>query len=250
MQNNIIKRAIQKTLNFVGYKIISRFDSLIDNDEIFGRIYDSSKDYTMTSKEKMYSLYRAVLFIINSKIEGDFVECGVWRGGSAMLIAQTLIELNVINRKIYLYDTFEGMTEPKEEDYNLVGIRNQAKQKWEKTKMHNGWCYASLQEVQANMALTKYPREQLVFVKGKVEETIPKQTPIKISLLRLDTDWYESTKHELVHLFPLLTKNGVLILDDYGFWMGSKKAVDEYFTNKPILLNKIDESGMIGLKTE
>ena len=79
------------------------------------------------------------------------------------------------------------------------------------------------------------------FVRGKVEDTIPKNMPEKIALLRLDTDWYESTYHELKYLFPLLSKNGVLIIDDYGHWKGAKKAVDQYFgeNNIQIFLKKI-----------
>ena len=98
------------------------------------------------------------------------------------------------------------------------------------------------------MALTKYPENNIIYVKGKVEETIPKIIPSKIALLRLDTDWYESTKHELNHLYPILSKNGVLIIDDYGYWAGAKRAVDEYFFDEQILLNRIDSDARIGIK--
>ena len=95
-----------------------------------------------------------------------------------------------------------------------------------------------------------YNTEKLHFIKGKVENTLPEYAPKQISLLRLDTDWYESTKHELTHLFPRLVSGGVLILDDYGYWAGAKKAVDEYFSqNKTqILLNRIDQTGRIAIK--
>jgi len=239
-----------------GYQItkISDFDPVIDKDkdERFRKIYDKCKKSTMTSKERMYALYKSVEYIIKTNIPGDFVECGVWRGGSTMLIAYTLLELNVTNRKIYLYDTFEGMTQPTESDYSVANNKNRAFDKWKKEqkKDHNKWCYASLSEVKNNMALTKYPNDNIIFVKGKVEETIPKTKPSKIAILRLDTDWYESTKHELIHLFPILMKNGVLIIDDYGYWAGSKKAVDEYFSDGRILLNRIDSTGRIGIKIE
>jgi len=111
--------------------------------------------------------------------------------------------------------------------------------------------FASLSEVKKNMFSTGYPQENLVFIKGKVEDTVPTRVPPQIALLRLDTDWYESTKHELNYLYPLLVKQGVLIIDDYGYWAGSKKAVDEYISqnNVPILLNRIDHTGRIGVKT-
>ena len=249
----ILKKIIQKSANLFGYTITeSNSDPVIDKDERFTRIYNKCKKFTLTSKERMYALYKSVEYIIKTDIPGDFVECGVWRGGSTMLIAFTLTELNVTNRKIYLYDTFEGMTQPIEYDYRVSNKKNRATDKWKKEqkKEYNKWCYASLSEVKNNMALTKYPKNNIVFVKGKVEETIPKTIPSKIAILRLDTDWYESTNHELINLFPLLVKNGALIIDDYGWWAGSKKAVDEYFSNKQILLNRIDESGIIGIKIE
>ena len=114
----------------------------------------------------------------------------------------------------------------------------------------NKWALAPLNEVTANMQDTGYVRENLVFVQGKVEETMPKVLPGRISLLRLDTDWYESTYHELVHLFPLLSPRGVIILDDYGHFRGAKEAVDKYFeeNNVKILLNRIDYTGRIGVK--
>ena len=228
------------------------YDPVIDKDERFVRIYNLCREFTQTSKERVYGLYQSVLYIIDAGIPGDFVECGVWRGGSAMVMAFTLQELNVSNRKIYLYDTFEGMTEPTEHDHKLSGNTAQASEKWQKKqkKDHNEWCYASLPEVEHNLLSTKYPNDMLVFVKGKVEETIPQTVPDQIALLRLDTDWYESTKHELIHLFPLLQKTGVLIIDDYGSWAGSKKAVDEYFSDKSILLSRIDNTGRVGIKIE
>lgn len=251
---NITKKIIQKSANLMGYQIskISNSDSIIDKDERFRKIYNKSKKFTMTSKERMYALYKSVEYIIKNNISGDFVECGVWRGGSTMLIAYTLFELNITDRKIYLYDTFEGMTQPTEFDHMVANNKVRASAKWKKEqkKDHNKWCYASLSEVKSNMASTKYPINNIVFIKGKVEETIPKTIPSKISILRLDTDWYESTNHELIHLFPILSKNGVLIIDDYGYWAGSKKAVDEYFSNRQILLNRIDSTGGIGIKIE
>jgi len=213
----------------------SPLDPVIDKDRQFRKIYAKCKNYTMTSKEKMYALYKSVKYLIDSKIPGDFVECGVWQGGSTMLIASTLRTLKQTNRKIYLYDTFKGMSEPTSKDCRLNDPSIKAKKIW-----HNNWCFSPLSEVKKNMFSTGYPQNKLVFIKGKVENTIPKTIPSKISLLRLDTDWYQSTKHELTHLFPVLAKNGVLIIDDYGYWAGSKKAVDEYFSNKPILFIELE----------
>lgn len=204
----------------------------------------------MTSVERMYGLYSSVNYVLQNNIEGAFVECGVWRGGSAMLIAKMLAKRNVVNRKIFLYDTFEGMTAPTEKDISLTGmvasdILDQ------RDKQNPIWCVAGLDDVRANMNSTGYPAENIIYIEGKVEDTIPQNMPMgSIALLRLDTDWYESTKHELVHLFPKLVVNGIIIIDDYGHWQGCKKAVDEYFSEHKIhiLLNRIDYTGRVGIK--
>jgi len=252
---NSPKKIIKKLANLFGYTITKTKyynpDPVVNKDEKFIRIYDKCKEYSMTSKESMYALYKSVEYVIKQKIPGDFVECGVWRGGSIMLIAYTLLdELNITNRKIFLYDTFEGMTKPTEDDWLLSNKNILTYDKWnkEQKKDYNKWCYAPLSEVKNNIALTRYPENNIIFVKGKVEDTIPKTMPTKIAILRLDTDWYESTKHELIHLFPLVSKGGVLILDDYGYWAGQKRAVDEYFCNELILLNRIGCNGRIGVK--
>lgn len=218
---------------------------MIQKEEKFIKIYNLCKQFTMTSKARMHALFGAVEHIVRLDIPGDFVECGVWKGGSSMLVALALMELNERSRKIYLYDTFKGMPKPTDDDYRVGDRSALAKNQWKKE-----WCFSPLSEVKKNMALTRYPKSKLMFIKGKVEKTIPNTTPSQIALLRLDTDWYESTRHELIHLFPLVSKNGVLIIDDYGYWAGSKKAVDEYFTNKSIPINRIDDAGIIGVKKD
>lgn len=249
-----LRHIIQKSANLFGYKIISLrsvMDPIIDKDDEFQKIYSKCKEYTMTSKESMYALYKSVKYIVNSKIPGDFVECGVWKGGGMMLIAFTLLKMKEKNRKIYLYDTFTGMSEPTKEDAHISNKSFDVFSKWKKRQKndYNDWAFSPLSEVKTNLYSTGYPQDKILFVKGKTEDTIPKMIPSKISLLRLDTDWYEPTKHELIHLFPLLTKNGVLIIGDYGCWAGSRKAVDEYLSNKHMLLNRIDHAGKIGIKT-
>lgn len=215
-------------------------------------IIKSCKDYTMTPQERMYELIQSVRYIIKNNILGSFVECGVWKGGSAMIIAKTLLDLGISDKEIYLYDTFAGMVEPSKDDFNIV--RNMSASKiFEEMKIDEkttSWSNISLNQVQKAVYQTGYPKEKFHFIKGKVEDTIPQHSPEQISLLRLDTDFYESTKHELTHLFPLLSKCGILIIDDYGHYSGSKKAVDEYITENsiPIRLNRIDFSCRIGIK--
>jgi hypothetical protein len=99
------------------------------------------------------------------------------------------------------------------------------------------------------MAQVPYPPEKVHFIKGLVENTVPDNAPERISILRLDTDWYESTRHELEHLYPRLVSGGVLIIDDYGYWRGSTQAVDEFLeaTRERLLLLRAS-TGRIAVK--
>jgi len=99
-----------------------------------------------------------------------------------------------------------------------------------------------MERVASAMASTGYPAERIHLVKGLIEHTIPEHAPGSIGLLRLDTDWYKSTMHELVQLYPRLTLNGVVIVDDYGHFKGAREATDEYFrTNNMRRIAKIQQ---------
>ena len=248
-----MKKILLKLFKKLGYKIqkINEPAFLQDMDKDFFELAKKCKPFTMTSTERLYSVYKSIEYCLKNNIEGDFVECGVWKGGSSMMIALTLLKNNITNKKIYLYDTYEGMSEPTEEDVNYGN--HKAKNKYAETlntESGSDWCRSEIDEVKKNLYSTGYPKENIIFVKGKVENTIPKTIPDKIALLRLDTDWYESTKHEMENLYPILSENGVLIIDDYGHWQGCRKAVDEYFENNniSILLNRVDYTGRTGIK--
>jgi O-methyltransferase len=208
------------------------------------------RPYTMTSPERMFALMRAVEYIEKYKIEGDVVECGVWRGGSSMIMAKKLLDSKNTNRQLYMYDTYDGMSEPTEEDKQHDGQVAQQMLDVSDKVDDQIWCFSALDEVKKNMKKTGFDISNIHFVQGKVEDTIPNVIPKKIAILRLDTDWYESTKHEMEHLFPLLVKGGVLIIDDYGHWQGARKAIDEYLEthNIQILLNRVDYTARIGVK--
>lgn len=242
---------INKILNKAGLKLSIVFNQHLDkNDKAFIEIYEKCRAYTMTSIERMYSLYKAVEYIVKLKIPGDMVECGVWKGGSSMLIASTLLKMNETTRKIYLYDTYAGMNKPTEKDIDFLGRPAIREWKSNQKDSFNKWAYSALEETRYNLFKTGYPREKLIFVKGKIEEIVLKIIPDKIALLRLDTDWHDSTYHELYHLFPRLIVNGVIIIDDYDFFRGQREAVDKYFNENNInmLLNIIDGTARIGIK--
>ena len=207
--------------------------------------------FTMTSPERILALCNAVQYVVENQIQGSFVECGVWRGGSIAAAARTLQRLGDVDRDLWLYDTFEGMSEPTDQDVDCWGYDAETLlTEQDRSDAKSVWCVSALQEVKNVMAETSYPANRVNYVEGRVEETLPGNKPEKIALLRLDTDWYESTKCELEELFPRLQPGGVLIIDDYGHWQGCRKAVDEYFTNHSIniFLNRIDYTGRIGIK--
>lgn len=253
-----MNKKLVKFFDKLGYTIAKKSGAESHNcpdikEEEFWQVYNLCKPYTMTSPERMYALYKAVAYVLDRNIKGDFVECGVWRGGSSLVIAKMLSNRKILDRKLYLYDTFEGMSEPTANDVDVEG-KNAAYllEVSVDNKEESVWCLADLADVQNNMKLSGLPEENIIYVKGKVEDTIPGTMPGgEVALLRLDTDWYESTKHELQWLYPKLENNGVLIIDDYGHWEGCKKAVDEYFSANRIsvLLNRVDYTGRIAVKT-
>ena len=261
----IFKKIVKASFNKLGFDIVKisdnnyPFNGNQNQDfppDFFPKEIDIIKEvipYTMTSKERLYSLIKAVNYVSKNNIEGDIVECGVWKGGSMMAIAKALKNLNDETRDLYLFDTFSGMTEPSDKDKDFKGekasyLLNNAR----KDDSYSVWCLASIEIVKEAMQKTGYEKQKIHFIQGMVEETIPKNAPTSISLLRLDTDWYESTKHELIHLYPRLSVGGIIIIDDYGYWQGSRLATDEYIeqNNVKILLHRIDNTGRIAVKLE
>lgn len=225
--------------------------SYADMGDAFDRSYQMAKAYTMTSRERMFALWQAVHHVSRASVPGDVVECGVWRGGSAMMAALGLLNAQE-TRALWLYDTFEGMPAPTDRDVRFDGTtaEDSLAKLARRAGAFNDWAYATLADVQSQMAATKYPQDILHFIQGPVEQTIPDDCPPSIAVLRLDTDWYASTRHELENLWPRLSPGGVLIVDDYGHWQGAREAVDEFFTTQEIaiLLHRVDYTGRIAIK--
>lgn len=203
----------------------------------------------MTSLERVIALIRATKYVAANQIRGAVVECGVWRGGSMMAVALTLLEMRAAPRELVLFDTFAGMAPPADRDARFDGV-TAAELVASPIPDPYMECYATRDEVTANMKSTGYPMDNVRLVRGNVEDTIPAAAPPAIALLRLDTDWYESTRHELVHLYPRLAAHGALIIDDYGYWRGAREATDEYFaTHQPVpFLHRVDYTARMIIK--
>lgn len=206
----------------------------IDFEEEFWGLYEFVRPFTMTTPERLYDLYQSVRYIIQANIPGDFIECGVWKGGSSMLIAETLARLGISDRKIQLFDTFKGLPEPGDLDVDILGTY--AADRW-----REGWIAVGKNEVQENMNRTRF-EGAIELVEGRVEETLPVQVHPQYALARLDTDWYVSTKVELEVLWPRISLGGILIVDDYGHWQGCRAAVDEFFSSHPVMMHRVDYS--------
>ena len=242
-----IKNMLQLSFQSLGYQIVRSTPNskLIfpieasDEDRDLLR-YIVEKDISMVPLAGLWSTLSAVKYVCENKIPGDFVECGVWRGGNAIIAAEIFRRYN-LNRRVFLFDTFAGMTSPTTNDLGLLDNQPAIKQYKKADKgTHNDWCYASIDEVRNNFRAKNLLDANIIFIQGDVENTLQNKEnlPAEVSVLRLDTDWYESTRVELEVLFPRLALGGCLIIDDYGFWSGSKKAVDEYFSaqkSKPLL---------------
>ena len=226
-----------KTSKLIARKIANRIADLGRDDTItatdlpaedadFVAIWEQCRAYTKTSVQRGLALFRAVRYLCENKIAGDFIECGVWRGGSSMIAMSALQYFGAVDRRVIMFDTFRGMTEPGDMDVDAAGntaadvIREQG------GRPDGILCIASLEEVKANVAQTGYPTHLVEYVEGDIRQTAYHYKSGPIALLRLDTDFYESTKVELEVFYPFLQDKGVLIIDDYGHWHGARKAAD------------------------
>lgn len=250
----LVKRFVRRAFRSMGYEVrrVADIEPEVppDMDEGTRELFNLVRPFTMTSSARVFALRQSIQYLLQHGIQGDFVECGVWRGGSMMAVARTLVDSGVTDRNLHLFDTFDGMSPPTTDDFNVYGESAEELLAKSEKKTRSVWAYCALDEVVNNVKSTGYPLERISFIKGKVEDTIPGQAPAQIALLRLDTDWYESTYHELLHLYPRLSPGGILIIDDYGHWAGARKAADTYFAEHDLkpLLHRIDGTGRICVK--
>jgi hypothetical protein len=184
----------------------------------------------------------AITYILNNNIEGAIVECGVESGNFEHIWINELMKHNV-TRDIYLYDTFGGLVEPSDNDYTCKDAelykmnKDEVYNTWKSQIINentNGWCYTPLENVKHRLNSTGYPENNLHYIVGDVMETLKDKTniPEKIAILRLDTDWYESSKYELEQMYDNVVGGGVIIFDDYYHWNGQRRATDEFFASK------------------
>jgi hypothetical protein len=191
------------------------------------------------------AMIHALEAIDKKQVPGAVVECGVWRGGNIILARRVCPD-----RACWLYDTFHGMTKPSKFDVKRDGKSAIASYERKRTR-GDRWAEASRWQVIENfMALDLWDADRMFLIEGDVEQTLrdANNLPDQIALLRLDTDWYASTRIELEILYPRLERGGILIVDDYGHWLGARKAVNDYFRKSPIALQPIDYTAVMAVK--
>jgi hypothetical protein len=192
----------------------------------------------------------ALQYILNNDIEGSIVECGVDKGHFEYIWINELIRQGK-ERDIYMYDTFKGLTKPTKYDYttpyspHYIMNSNEVFDYWSKhiiDDQTNNWCFTPLHEVQTRLSSTGYPESRLHYIVGDVLETLEQFVPEKIALLRLDTDWYESSKIELEKMYDKVVDGGIIIFDDYYHWDGQRRATDDYFRkiNKNYIIKSLN----------
>jgi len=228
-----------------------------DEDSAFLEIWERCAPFTMTSFERGLALYRAVRYIGQAGVPGAFVGCGVWRGGSSMIAMLALQRLGVGDRQFFLFDTFSGMTTPGNHDVDMEGRAAEQLLDQEQANMSSSliWACADLDQVRKNIASTGYDMTNVQFVQGDVLETLHRVHTGRIALLRLDTVFYQSTLAELDVLYPRLVRHGILLIDDFGHWLGARKAVEEYFGRRrflvaPPFFHRIDYTGRIATRMD
>jgi hypothetical protein len=210
----------------------------------------------MASPQRVIATINACKHAIVANIPGDFVECGVWRGGNS-IAAKLIFEEYGSARHVWLFDTFAGMTAPSPADTTQFSSMSAADRfKEGKGATHNSWCYASLDDVKSNFVRSGADLSGVTFVAGDVSVTLTDESnlPSEISVLRLDTDFYDSTRSEMRTLYPRLTIGGTLLIDDFGHWDGARRAVEEYFAtmqpDRRPLLHFTDYTGRMATKVK
>lgn len=184
-------------------------------------LYQTVSNHTLLDPERIRSLWYLIKDVRSRGIEGDFVECGSYKGGSSAVLRLGMGS----RRKLWIYDSFQGMPDTSEID----GVE---------AKNYIGACSASTEDVLDILTITGAVKEEFVIVEGLFEDTFKTRLPEKVALLHCDADWYESVTKVLKTFYPLMPEGGCVILDDFGFWEGCRYAFYDFcemFHERPLL---------------
>lgn len=205
----------------------------------FSRLYRRVRNITVCSNARLRGLHRAIRHVVAHSVPGDVVECGAALGGSAALMGLTLKRLGATDRTLWVFDTFEGLPAPTPDDPDQSIAA-----------LYTGTFVGTIAEVTASFRkLEILPQARLI--KGLFEETLRSTDIGPIAVLHIDGDWYASVKTCLERLYDKVVDGGVIQFDDYGYWKGARKAVDEFLASRSIShrLKRLDYSGRQLIKT-
>lgn len=193
--------------------------------------------FTMVKNRNLKLLYDLVLDVNKCHLSGDIVECGVWNGGSAAMMGRASLEapLDLEPRRLWLFDSFQGLPPPGEHDGDF-----------EKQSYFPGWNKGNVKMVQEVLGKIGYPSDKLTIVPGWFDETIVREPIEEIVILHIDADWYQSVRTVLELLYPRVVPGGYVVLDDYGLWPGCERAVLDYFSEHQISEMIVREVGKQG----
>lgn len=267
-----LKNWINKSLAMIGFNIIRVPRS---NDNILkgrlsanlnmGYVYEKEafeamqviSSNTMLPYEPLVTLFEQVVYCDKNNIEGDFVECGTWKGGATGMMALATLKYGSSRRNLHLFDAFQEICQPDEEHDSkeiideikrLVKIKHFGEDLKPLAGVYDQ--FGGPGTLSENKKLLEqvigYPVDHLHYHIGWFQDTVPVDAGniSKIAILRLDGDWYQSTKVCLDHLYDKVVKSGIVIIDDYGYNIGCKEAVDEFFSERKIapILNYINST--------
>ncbi len=191
--------------------------------------------HTMVRNLSLINLYRMVRYINRSALPGVIVECGVWNGGSSAMMAAACRDTHV-QRHFWLFDSFEGLPPPTEKDNSI-----------ERTHYFEGWNKGSIANVERIFRKLGLPLDQVHFVKGWFDQTLPTSTVNQIALLHIDADWYDSVSLVLNMFYDRVTPGGYVVLDDYGYWEGCDRATHDFLDGRGISRSALHRVGGMGV---
>jgi O-methyltransferase len=218
-----------------------------DDEELAREALGIVKPYTMLSYERLITLWQQVRYLDKACIPGGLVECGTWKGGACGMMALAHRRCGSPHRALHLFDSFQGLPEPNKEQDGEMAVRY-ADERASGSLRSIGKCVGLLEENKHLLEdVARYPAELIHYHVGWFQETLRlvPQSVGAIALLRIDGDWYESTKMCLETLYSKVSSGGVVVIDDYGKWPGCRRAVDEFLAGqkRPVYLNHIDAAG-------
>lgn len=260
-----ISIAINKVLSRFGYSIVKpenwRPKNNFERLNLPAEVEHHVRNNSMLSEIRLKNIVDISSYLLQNNIYGDFVECGVWKGGSVALMAYIMKEQDK-KRMLHLFDAFDDICEPDanvdgERAIELVGGKENAQGRLQAVKGVYDYKGGHGNDVEAYTLITEkidYDKKFVKVHKGWFQDTLPmaKNEIDKIALLRLDGDWYSSTKVCLENLYDKVVNNGIIIIDDYGAYEGCKKAVDEFLNERnltPFMIN-VDDYCLYWVKYE